>query len=444
MQKTYWQFYWPLTLTGLAVLVAKQFENGVLARYPHAAEQLAVFAYGWSCYMLFGAALIFVPQTVTRLARNTAGRAVCYRFVMTVCLALTGLLAFVSFTPPGTRFVGMVFDVNPAQLKQVVTYLRWLTPLVLVNGSGLYLVGLLVLRRRTGMVTLIQVVYLVSTVTILISGLTLGWPPLVTMVTSQTVGALVKLLMGLMWWFKIRGNTEADTDVTVEPVTFGSVFSFFWPVALTSFMFAISRPILYSFLSRTTDAVITVAALRVSFDLAMLFHNPVNQSRHLFVTFGMDDRRGMQIFLTRVMLGLSLLMLAFAASPAITFVTGRALGVAPDIALKVRQAFWPLAFVPVAIMIRNMIHGTALVKKKTTGMGVGGVARNIVVYAMGAILWRINLLNHITASIILVAGFFAEGVVTLAWLRIVDKVRGPVFRADVRGALGMRILTVES
>jgi len=436
MQKQYWAFYWPLTLTGLAMLLAKQFENGVLARYPDAANELAIFAYAWSVFFLFNAPLIFVPQMVTRLAHNGRDRGVCLRFLLITCGVLTLPLAITAFSPAGPIVLTRFFEVSGRRLVAVTTYLRFLTPMVLVTGLRLYVVGLLVQEHRTRTVTTLNVAYLTATVSLLIVGFRSGWQPVITVAVAQVSAASLHLVLGFLLYRLGRSRNSAQNP-SEETVTYGEVFSFFWPVALTSTMFAFSRPILYSFVSRIPDSATTVAALRVAFDLAMIFHNPVNQSRHLFVTFGLKDRAGLQVFVTRMIVGLTLGMILLAATPVLDVLMVHLLGVEESIRSKAHAAFWVLCFVPLAIGLRNMIHGTALVQKRTTGMGIGGVVRNVVIYVSSWACYRAGVLNHMSAAAILVAGFVVEGTVVQAWLRSVERVKGPMLRADFFGALGI-------
>ncbi len=443
MQKQYWAFYWPLTLTGFAMLLAKQFENGVLARYPDAATELAIFAYAWSTFFLFNAALVFVPQVVTRLARSAADRAVCLRFLWAVCASLTVPLVVVSFTPLGGQILDRLFDLRGSELAAVVTYLRFLTPMVLINGMRLFYMGILVQEHRTRTVTILNVAYLSLIVILLTIGFRSGWRPVITLAVAQLSASSLHLILGAT--LSRQGRTErGEAEKTSATITYREVFAFFWPVALTSTMFAFSRPILYSFVSRTPDATTTVAALRVAFDLAMIFHNPMNQSRHLFVTFGLKDRAGLQIFVTRVMLGLSALMLLVAATPLLDSVMVGLLGVDEAIRAMAHGSFWVLCLVPLTIGLRNMVHGTAMVKKRTTGMGIGGISRNAVIYATSWACYHAGVLNHLSAAGILVAGFAAEGIVVNLWLRSVERVRGPMIRADFVGAIpgaGRALLT---
>ena len=79
--KNYWQFYWPLALTGLAMALSMQFQNAALARYPQAIMELAVFALAFSTYGLFNASLNFTAQLSNVYARSLEGTRRCHRFV---------------------------------------------------------------------------------------------------------------------------------------------------------------------------------------------------------------------------------------------------------------------------------------------------------------------------------------------------------------------------
>ena len=112
MQKQYWQFFWPLSLTGLAMLLAQQFQNGTLTRYPDAVKELATFALASSTFMLFNASLAFVPQMANVFARSRRAKKVCFRFLVLVCGLFTAPAAFLALSPVGRPIIGWVFDID--------------------------------------------------------------------------------------------------------------------------------------------------------------------------------------------------------------------------------------------------------------------------------------------------------------------------------------------
>ena len=77
----YWKFYWPLALTGVAMVLSVQFQNAALARYPEAITELAIFALGYSTFGFFRASLNFIAQLSNVYARSPVGTSRCHRFV---------------------------------------------------------------------------------------------------------------------------------------------------------------------------------------------------------------------------------------------------------------------------------------------------------------------------------------------------------------------------
>jgi hypothetical protein len=84
----YWRFYWPLALTGLAMVLSVQFQNAALARYPEAVTELAIFALGYSSFGFFRASLNFIAQLSNIFARSQTGSSRCHRYVQLVSILI--------------------------------------------------------------------------------------------------------------------------------------------------------------------------------------------------------------------------------------------------------------------------------------------------------------------------------------------------------------------
>ncbi|MBN1675557.1 MAG: hypothetical protein JXR37_31235 [Kiritimatiellae bacterium] len=404
-QGEYLAFYWPLALMGMATLIGRQFQNGTLSRYPNASRELATFAYAASTFELFAAALGFLPQMINVLGRSRAARRVCLRFTLLVCVLLSLPVAFMAFTPGGGALVARVFSIGGARLAAVVLYLRWLCPLVLIGGLRHHYTGLLVQARRTGVVTVLNVTDLATTAAVLVAGFHAGWRPVRTLATARLTASVLVLALT---YGAHKTRYDPALSASGERITYRQAWSFFWPVALTSIMFALSRPILYSFVSRAPGSEPHVAALRVAFDFALIFHMPVNSLRHLFATFGTEDLAGVRRFMVRLLLGVVGLMALVACTPLNTFVLRDLLGVEGEVLVMARDAVRILCLVPLVVAVRNYYHGLALVSRRTVSMGVGSLCRNGLIYLAAWAAYAQGALDHLWAAMILVFGFTAE------------------------------------
>jgi progressive ankylosis protein len=410
-QFQYWNFYWPLALTGFAMLLAQQFQNGALARYPNAARELAVFAFASSVFQLFNAALIFVPMMANSFARSAQGLRISLRFTVYASLILTLPLCLMAFSPPGAAIVSATFGIKDDMLADVIVYLRWLSPLVVASGLRQFYTGMLVQMRRTTLVTMLNVLYLAAVIGVLVTGYHLGWKPIVTIALGQVAGAVLHLALSYVF---VKLHYRLPALAEHEALTYGETFSYFWGTALTSVMFSLSRPILYSFLSRVPNAVPMIAAMRVGFDFAMIFHNALNQFRHLFVTFGEQDLAGVRRFMINVSVVVVGSMVLVVLTPASRFLLEDLLGIHGEVLGMTRQIILVMCLLPIVVNVRNYYHGLALIRRTTGRMGAGAIFRNVATYLFAAGFFYTGTLNCVTATFTLIFGFVAETLIVIA------------------------------
>lgn len=407
--RRYGAFYWPLTLTSVAMQLQAQFQNAVLARYPDADFELATFALASSSFQLLNAFLIFIPQTVTVLATSARAREACLRHVVLVTLVLSLPMALLAYTPVGTGALAGLLRVPEAMMPGVVQYLRWLTPLLLVNALRQHCTGLLIQAERTQAVTILNFIHLGSLLGVLLVGRHMGWGALGTLATATIASNLFHLaLIAGVVCLSSREPTVPGPSLADAPLTFRRFFEFFWPVAFTSGMFALSRPVTYAFINRTASAVVTVAALRLAFDFSMFFQNPVNQFRHLYTTFGKEDPEGVRRYVIRVTLGLTAVMAAIAFTPLSRIVLGDWMGVQGEVLDKGVGALRMLCLGPLVLASRNLHHGAMMVRRRTKGMAAGAILRVLAIFALSWLLFCLGLLDHRTGALLTIVGFLAE------------------------------------
>jgi hypothetical protein len=411
-QSDYWGFYWPLALTGIVSLLAQQLQNAALARYPDAAYELATFALAAGAFHLFDAVLIFLPQMVNVLARSRAAARLCLIFTLAVCGAMTVPVVLLALPPVGGPLLGAIFHIQGEQLRQVLLYMALLAPNIVMVGLRHYYTGLIVQEKKTGIITVLNAGFLVVIGVMLVAGRLAGWGAVVTLALAQLVASVGQL--AILW--RVAGRVcNPDRFGSSERLTVRKISDFFWPVALTSLMFSLSRPILYSFLGRLPDPAPVIAAMRVGFDFGLIFHNLLNQFRHLFVTFGKTDLAGVRRFMARVTFGVVAVMLVVVLSPLSHVVLRDWIGVEGRVLVMSRQVLMVMCLLPVLVAVRNYFHGLAMIDRKTGPMGAGAVVRNLATYGASALFLALGWLNHVTAAAIMVTGFLGETLVVIFW-----------------------------
>jgi hypothetical protein len=406
----YWKFYWPLALTGVAMVLSVQFQNAALARYPEAVTELAVFALGYSTFGFFRASLSFIAQLSNVFARSTLGTLRCHRFVGFASIVIMSPLLFLGHSQSGAELLGAIYHIDNTLTARVQEYLIYLAPIILLGAQRFYYNGLLVQARLTGWVTLLNVLFLSTVITLLIIGFNLGLRPAVVLVGSEVLAIAIQLLVTL--WIKHR-YYRPQAQPEHEKLSYRELINFFIPVSMTGVMFALSRPVLYAFVSRTPEGLLAIAAMRVAFDFSMLFQQAANQFRHFFVTFGLDDLAGKRRFMTLVGVGITALMLIFAVTPISDLVWRDLMQIPDDARALAVQVLIVMCLMPAIIIVRNYYHGRLMVERRTAGMAVASIMRVVGIFLSAQLLFSLGALNHLSAAAILIFGFVIETVIVL-------------------------------
>jgi hypothetical protein len=314
----------------------------------------------------------------------------------------------IATTAFGADVIQRIFGIDPTLADRVQAYLILMCPLILLNAQRHYFNGLLIQARRTGWVTIFNLVYLAIVVTSLVVGFQLAMEPRLVIVGADIIGVCALLILLVTARFRIYQLPDVPEH---EEVTYWELVKFFIPVSTTGVMVALSRPVLFAFVARTPDGLLTIAALRIAFDFSMIFQQAANQFRHFFISFGFDDLRRKQLFMAVIAAGLTLFMLVFALTPLADWVWGRLMGLPPGLMQLAVDVALIMCLMPAAIVYRNYFHSRLMHMRRTAGMAYGSVARVVSIFAMAATLFGMQALNHTTAALALILGFVVEALI---------------------------------
>ena len=409
----YWRFFWPLALGAVFLLAGQQAYNGVLARAGSAGRELAVYACAAGVFFLFDIGTAFMPNLVTVYARSTAARARVFRFCVVVGLLLALPVLIVGATAAGASLLRAIYTLDATMLSEVQSYLVLLSGLILLHAVQHYHNGLLILEQRTTLVSVIGVIAVVISVAVALYGLHKEWTAVRLVVTAEWAGGLFKLLAQYLVSRGLRATLPAPPGTHAVP-RWSELYAFFWPVCISGMTFGISRPLVFAFVARVPDSVMIIAAMRVAMDFMLLYQSVVNQFRHFFATFGVDELAEKRRFMALVAFGITAVMAVVLFVPPLSdaFFAG-VLGLDSALYAAAHHMSLILLVVPSVLMIRNYYHGILLARRLTSAMATGSAAR---VVAIAATCWLLLYTGHLhagTAVLGMIAGFVAE--MLLAW-----------------------------
>ena len=421
-QRSYWRFYWPLAFIGAVVVAGRLGQNRVLLGYEEGKRELAQFTLALAIFGPFRSALIFVPQMSNVLVRGPKSFRSSARFLFTVCVLLTLPVALLGWTRLGDLVLPHIYNVDAERIGQIRAYVRYFTPLILMGGVSGFLTGLLIQSMRTGMVTVLRIARIGMLVGSLGVGVWAGWPPVVTLCSSLLLASAGQLALAAVLFAKYGRSPPGEDD---RRLTQGEIATFFLPMVATTILFATSRPIIFKFLTALNptgdpalpDVDAMVSAVGLTFTFNMAFQVAVNQFRNVLVTFGRQDPEGVRRFVRRVAFGLTGVMILAAASPVVTWFLRDLQNAQGELLRMARQAVWPLVLAPLVVTWRNYYHGLTMAHRRTGGMALGGLGRNVAVLACAPVLVALGAYNHVAAAAMLVVAFAAEAATTMLFTR---------------------------
>jgi hypothetical protein len=420
-QRKYWRFYWPLAFMTIALVAGGMAQNYVLLHYKRGTQELAVFTLALAVFGPFRSALVFAAQMSNVLVRGPKSLASSLRFLVVLCVLLTLPVLVLGWTPLGGLVLRTIYNVPADRIAGIVTYLRYFAPLILMGGVYGYLMGLLLQARRTGVVTMQRILHLVLMVSLLALGSWRGWAPTVTLSLSLLLPLAASLVLSVMLVYLLHEHRNLHEDETVPQ---RHIAVFFLPMVATPVMFALTRPILFGFVTAMNPQDLpglpnvdnTISALKLALTFSILFQAMVNQFRNVFVTFGRDDPEGVRKFMFRVCAGITVLMVLATGSPFSRFFMRRLQGASGEVLEMAVHSLWPFCLVPLIITWRNYQHGVCMVTRHTGGMFAGSAMRNVAAFLCAAALTRFGLYGCLAAVCVLMVSFAVEAATARFWV----------------------------
>ncbi len=188
-------FYTPLALTSLVLLLVQPLGSAALSRMPQPLESLATWPVLAAFVFLFrGLGMAYNEVVVAQLDEPGAWR-ILRRFAVVLSLIMTGLLLVVALSPLGQGFFGTVMGLDAPLAQLASSGLLWalLWPALTVWQS--YYQGVLVHSGRTQGVSQSVMLSLATSAALLVGGALLGtFPGLYVVTVAFIAGTVVQVL----------------------------------------------------------------------------------------------------------------------------------------------------------------------------------------------------------------------------------------------------------
>lgn len=415
----YWQFFWPLAIMGVVNLAGRMAQNYTLLDFPNGIRELATFSLAMSIYWPISGVIAFLPQFSAVMIKGFRSLRSALIFVALICLAIEACLAWMAFSSSGRFLIETIFRTAPTVTDDIQDYLALLMLAPVFTAYSQLYMGIVVKARKTFTATLNRSITLGVTILVLAVGLSQGYPPKYVLVASVALPDLASLLLMFGAYLKKARNITAASD---DPRPFSELYRFYWPMALTTIMFTLSRPIIFYLVSQQAslsedEKALYISALTLSFTFGLLFQFAINQFRHVSVTFSEDDPIRVRNFMIQSTILITLGILVAQITPFSSLFLAYAQGAEGELLRMSYLAIWPMVLIPPIVAWRNFHHGIAMNRRQTKVMGVSAIARNVMIYLVGIALMAFGWFNVVSAASLMIVGFATEGLLATLVVR---------------------------
>lgn len=415
------KFYLPLATSAFIMMGSNNIVNFALNKTVNAQAALAAFSVAFSYAETIASPCWSALSMYITLGRDKKYFLNTFKFSLKILAVSTFLTLIFAFSPLG-EYVSVTFGgVTPAMLKEVKSVLRWLVALPLVYLTISTTRAVLLIEQSTIYVTISRGLRLIIMFILAIS------LPRVSFVTGAAVGAVVILtgmsvegIANLVPAIRMFNRWSDTPDESVHqknyPPNQKAALKFLTPLMITSTLWGLSQPILYSGLARMSNPELTIATYRVASNFVWLYiifvEDNIKQITVSFLSRYKDQAKQLIKFSSIVCAFVVIAIILSVVTPFGRIILEKVIGANQEMAELSMLPILVLALFPIIQTILEFYSSYLLIEGNTNPLGFAKVINiltmSVVIFTL-AVLWP--TLGATAGAIALTAGFFNEMIV---------------------------------
>jgi hypothetical protein len=371
-------FVAPLVFTGWMMTTDTPIANAALARLPDAQQSLAALVVAFSLALVYEAPHIMMIEAGTTLATNRQALSLLRRFYVRLALVVGVVGAAVVFSPLYDLLLRGIMnipaDVTDAARPTLAVFLLWPLPIgwrrlhqgALIRHGQSRAVGAGAFARIFALVAVILA--LVPTLGGLINGSTIAALAMLASVTAES-----------LYTHWSAGRLLADLPPAAPDgrhLTMRELWTFYWPLAGTSILNTLNRPILSAGLAAAAVALPTgldvdaaLAAWGVAWGILFLVNGATLTLGQVAIAWDADPRAAVRRRSERIIVGLGLGLSAVVAlavlSPLAAWLLDTVYVVTPAIRAAALPVLVLLVPLPLLMATDGLMRGKLIHRRQT-------------------------------------------------------------------------------
>lgn len=407
------RFFLPLIFTAELMFISHSIIHAFLARLDNPKITLAAFSIAFTLSTTVGSPLWSLPQVA--ISYITDRRSIRRQIFFGLQVAMTPVvfLLLIAFTPLGDWFYATLNGASPAAVVQAKSATIFFTFIFLaVIGRNIF-TGLIMINRRTSLITLSTLVRLASLGGLLfllpkvLSGASVGAAALVSCIT---VDGIFTVWVG---WNFYRALPEEKG----EAPSYASIWKFSWPLMINQFAENMVFLTINLFLGRLARADLALASFGVMRGIVMLVVGPLRNLSQTSqtLTHSREDLRVMMRFSLFVVVGFTVLVLALFLSPLRWWVLEGVMGLTGEMSRYTAPALGYAFLVSVFWGFSSVFRGLVMSARRTGSLAPTAGLRVVAVIAVGSVTLVWPEINGALVGILAMAATFAVEALVLGW-----------------------------
>jgi O-antigen/teichoic acid export membrane protein len=382
--------------------------------------ELALAAYGvaFSLALVVEAPiLMLLDASVARSVDQEAFR-LLRRFALLLGLLVTAIGLLVSLTPLYTLIVEQLMNIPADVAARARPTLQILSFWPLPIGWRRTHQGVLIRANRTGMITVATGVRLLTLAAGLFGGLVL-LPGRGAVIAGVAMDVSVTVEAALITWATgpvLRTGTFGGEPLREPaPRTMRELWRFYQPLAVSTILRQITRPILNAGVAAAGMARASLAAWPVVWGFTILIAGPAWSLQQLTTALAVDEvaYRRVRRFSMSLSGVFAVLLVLAGFTPLYDLVMGGVYNLSPDLQELARPALQLMVVYPLLMGAQSLLRGV-LIRTGNTGVVSSAMMANVLVLAATVLVlvWLFSVSGVMVAAIAVMVGAVAEQ----AWL----------------------------
>lgn len=320
-QRKIFLFWLPLAATWFMMSVEGPFLSALIARLPDPKFNLAAYGVAFSFALVIEAPVIMMLSAATTLVRNSHSYLALRKFNLILIGVLTLLMIILVF-PPVFYFISEDMIGLPRQ----VSYLTHLAMIIMIPWPGAigfrrFYQGILIrnnLTRKVAYGTVIRLITITITSVLLfsfteLSGALVGAAALSAAVICEAIASKFmasKIIDDILTGSSFKLNTSSLTQK--------QIFSFYYPLALTSLITLGVQPFVTFFIGQSRLAIESLAVMPVVTSFVFIFRGLGLSFQEVVVALMNDDKSGypqLKVFAIKLAIILTGILMLIAFTP---------------------------------------------------------------------------------------------------------------------------------